>query len=108
MVDADAFARMKRSAYLINIARGQIVDTAALIAALAAGQIGGAALDALPEEPLPAEHPLWSAPNVWITPHIAWSSPYMSQRTIAIFLGNLERYCAGQPLVNLVDQAAGY
>ncbi len=108
MVDAAAFARMKPDAYLINIARGQIIDTAALLAALHEGRIAGAGLDALPEEPLPPEHPLWTAPNVWITPHISWSSPHMPMRTIDVFLENLRRYRAGEPLINLVDKQAGY
>jgi len=108
MFDAAAFARMKRDAYFINIARGEIVETEALIAALRDGRIAGAALDALPQEPLPPDHPLWSAPNVWITPHICWSSPRMRDRVIDIFLENLRRYRAGEPLINVVDKAAGY
>lgn len=108
MVDKAAFERMKPSAYLINIARGQIVQTEPLLAALREGQIAGAGLDALPEEPLPPGHPLWSAPNSWITPHISWSSPLMRERAIGIFLDNLRRYQAGEPLVNVVDKAAGY
>jgi phosphoglycerate dehydrogenase-like enzyme len=108
MVDAAAFARMKREAYLINIARGEIVETEALLAALRGGQIAGAGLDALPEEPLPPDHLLWSTPNVWITPHISWSSPHMSERTVEIFLENLRRYQTGQPLINVVDTMVGY
>jgi phosphoglycerate dehydrogenase-like enzyme len=108
MVDAAAFARMKPEAYLINIARGQIVDTEALLVALHEGRIAGAGLDALPEEPLPRDHPLWSAPNVWITPHISWSSPHMQARALDVFLENLRRYRAGEPLINLVDKQAGY
>lgn len=108
MVDAAAFARMRPGAYLINIARGQIIHTDALLAALHDGRIGGAALDALPEEPLPPEHPLWQAPNVWITPHISWSSPHFRRRAIEIFFENLRRYRSGEPLVNQVDLEAGY
>jgi phosphoglycerate dehydrogenase-like enzyme len=108
MLDGAAFRRMKRDAYFINIARGEIVDTEALIAALREGRIAGAALDALPEEPLPADHPLWSAPNVWITPHICWSSPRMRERVLDIFVENLRRYRAGEPLLNLVDKDEGY
>lgn len=108
MVDAAAFARMKPEAYLINIARGEIIDTQALLDALQEGRIAGAALDALPEEPLPPTHPLWQAPNVWITPHISWSSPHMRQRVLAIFLENLRRFGADEPLINVVDMAAGY
>lgn len=108
MIDADAFGRMKPSAYLINIARGQIVDTDALLYALEHGQIAGAGLDALPEEPLPASHPLWRAPNAWITPHISWSSPLMRDRSLDLFFDNLRRYRAGEPLHNVVDYSAGY
>ena len=108
MLDAAALAQMRPGAYLINIARGEIIDTAALIAALEQGRLAGAALDVLPEEPLPPEHPLWRTPNVWITPHISSSSPRTSERAIAIFLENVRRDMAGQPLVNLVDQQAGY
>ena len=108
MLDAAALARMRPGAYLVNIARGEIIDTAALIAALEQGRLAGAALDVLPEEPLPPEHPLWRTPNAWITPHISASSPRTSERAIAIFLENVRRDMAGQPLVNLVDQQAGY
>src|SRR5215212_955952 len=108
MLDAAALAQLRPSAYLINIARGEIIDTAALIAALEQGRLAGAALDVLPEEPLPPEHPLWRTPNVWITPHISSSSPRTSDRAIAIFVENVRRDLTGQPLVNLVDQQAGY
>ena len=99
---------MRPSTYLINIARGEIIDTAALIAALEQGQLAGAALDVLPEEPLPPDHPLWHTPNIWITPHISASSPRTSERAITIFLENMRRDLAGQPFVNLVDLQAGY
>jgi phosphoglycerate dehydrogenase-like enzyme len=108
MLDAAALAQLRPSAYLINIARGEIIDTTALIAALEQGRLAGAALDVLPEEPLPPNHPLWRTPNVWITPHISSSSPRTSARAIAIFLENVRRDMAGQPLINLVDQQAGY
>src|SRR5215213_8135247 len=108
MLDAAALAQLRPSAYLVNIARGEIIDTDALIAALEQGQLAGAALDVLPEEPLPPEHPLWRAPNVWITPHISASSPRTSERAIAIFLENVRRDMAGQPFINLVDQQVGY
>jgi phosphoglycerate dehydrogenase-like enzyme len=99
---------MKRDAYLVNIARSEIVDADALIAALHDGRIAGAALDVVPEEPLPPQHPLWSTPNVWITPHISWSSPQMSERAIDLFLENLRRYQASEPLINVVDKRVGY
>lgn len=108
MFDGDAFARMKSNAYLVNIARGQIVDTDALLAALHEGRIAGAALDALPVEPLPPDHPLWKAPNTFITPHISFSSPRTRQRLIDMFLENLRRFVQGEPLINIVDKEAGY
>jgi phosphoglycerate dehydrogenase-like enzyme len=108
MVDADAFGRMKPGAYLINIARGQIVDTDALLAALHGGRLGGAAIDTPPIEPLPADHPLWRAPNTWVTPHISYSSPRTRERMLDIFFENLRRFYHGEPLINVVDKRAGY
>ncbi len=108
MVDAAAFAAMKPSAYLINIARGAIIDEPALIAALREGRIAGAALDTFEQEPLPPESLLWSLPNVTITPHASAGSPRARERQIAFFLENLRRFRAGEPLLNVVDKAAGY
>ena len=108
MLDAAALAQLRPSAYVVNIARGEIIDTDALIAVLEQGRLAGAALDVLPEEPLPPEHPLWRTPNVWITPHISSSSPRTSERAIAIFLENVRRDMAGQPFINMVDLQAGY
>lgn len=108
MLDAAAFAAMKSSAYLINIARGPIIDEPALVDALRAGRIAGAALDAFEPEPLPADSSLWSAPNVTITPHITAHSPRMRERQIALFLENLRRFRNDEPLLNVVDVAAGY
>jgi phosphoglycerate dehydrogenase-like enzyme len=99
---------MKPSAYLINIARGAIIDEPALIAALREGRIAGAALDTFEEEPLPPDSPLWSLPNVTITPHSTSGSPRMRERQIALFLENLRRFRGGEPLLNVVDKAAGY
>lgn len=101
-------ARMKPTAWLINIARGAIVDEAALADVLREGRIGGAALDALTVEPLPQESPLWSLPNVIITPHSSNSSPRIRERSVALFRENLRRYQAGEPLLNVVDIGAGY
>ncbi len=108
MIDAAAFAAMKPDAYLINIARGQIIDTAALLAALDEGRIGGAGLDAFDTEPLPADDPLWQQPNVWVTPHITYSSPRTRERMVQIFADNLRRFQLGETLVNIVDKQAGY
>ncbi len=95
-----AFAKIKPGVHLVNVARGGIVDTAALIAALDAGQVGFASLDVTDPEPLPPGHPLWSAPNVRITPHIAWSSPRTGQRIFALFADNLARFARGERLIN--------
>jgi phosphoglycerate dehydrogenase-like enzyme len=101
-------ARMRPTSYLINIARGAILQTDALIAALNGGQIAGAALDVTEPEPPPPDHPLWGARNIWITPHISFSSPRTADRMLAIFLENLGRYARGEPLINVVDKQVGY
>jgi phosphoglycerate dehydrogenase-like enzyme len=108
MIGAAELATMRPDAYLINIARGEIVDEAALIAALQSGRIAGAGLDVFNVEPLPAESPLWGLPNVFITPHISWNSPAVLPRTLDLFLDNLRRYRDGEPLRNIVDKHAGY
>jgi phosphoglycerate dehydrogenase-like enzyme len=107
-VSRDVIARLKRSAWVINIARGPIIDEAALIDALAADRIGGAALDTFVKEPLPADSPLWMMPNVMITPHTSNSSPKVRERTLALFVENVRRYKAGEPLLNQVNFEAGY
>lgn len=99
---------MKPSAYLVNISRGSVVDEAALIKALQAGNVAGAALDVFETEPLPAGSPLWDMPNVILTPHSAGTNENYNARATAIFRDNLRRYLAGQPLVNVVDKQRGY
>ncbi len=99
---------MKSDAWLINIARGGIVDEAALLEALQERRIGGACLDVFSEEPLPEDSPFWDLPNVIITPHNSWNSPRIEEREIGLFLENLRRYVAGEPLVNVVDKGRGY
>ena len=95
---------MKRSAYLINVGRGAIVNLADLCAALEAGEIAGAGLDVFEVEPLPADHPLWRFDNVILTPHLAGASPQIAERHLNVLLDNLRRFAAGQPLVNIVDK----
>jgi phosphoglycerate dehydrogenase-like enzyme len=95
---------MKRSAYLINVGRGVIVDLADLTAALLAGEIAGAGLDVLETEPLPKGHPLWQMENVILTPHCAAASPRVPERHLETLLENLRRFVAGQPLLNVVDK----
>jgi phosphoglycerate dehydrogenase-like enzyme len=107
-VSREVIAAMKPSAWLINIARGPIVDEPALVEALRAGRIGGAALDTFVKEPLPADSPLWTMPNVVITPHTSNSSPKVRERTLALFVENVRRFKAGERLLNLVDWERGY
>jgi phosphoglycerate dehydrogenase-like enzyme len=99
---------MRPNAYLVNIARGRVVDEQALIRALKEGRIAGAGLDVTEEEPLPADSPLYSMPNVILTPHISGASVYYDSRLAALFADNLRRYRAGEPLLNLYDAARGY
>lgn len=108
MFDAQFFAAMKDGAYFINIGRGESVLTADLTAALQAGAIGGAGLDVTDPEPLPPGHALWSMSNVIITPHIATSSDYRSDRTFTLVAENLRRYVRGDAVLSVVDLAAGY
>jgi phosphoglycerate dehydrogenase-like enzyme len=97
--------QMKKSAYLINVGRGVIVDLADLTAALEAGEIAGAGLDVFETEPLPPGHPLWRMENVIITPHTAAASPRVPERHLQTLLDNLRRFVAGRPLLNVVDKA---
>jgi phosphoglycerate dehydrogenase-like enzyme len=108
MFDAQFFAAMKDDAFFINIGRGESVVTPALTAALQAGEIGGAGLDVTDPEPLPPQHPLWSMPNVVITPHIATSSDFRSDRTVTLVAENVRRYVRGDAMLSVVDLAAGY
>ena len=98
------FQTMKRTAVLINIGRGAIVNLDDLVAALEAGEIGGAGLDVFEIEPLPADHPLWKFPNVIITPHVAGQSSRVPGRHLGVLLENIGRFVRGEPLVNVVDK----
>jgi phosphoglycerate dehydrogenase-like enzyme len=108
IIDAEALAAMHRGAYLINIARGRLVDERALERALREGRLGGAVLDTFREEPLPPDSSLWSVPNLIVTPHTSWSTGGALDRSVALFCANLERYRRGEPLLNVVDPALGY
>jgi phosphoglycerate dehydrogenase-like enzyme len=109
LIGAEELKRMKPEAVLINVARGGVVDEAALIDALRAGAIRGAALDVFAEEPLPAASPLWTVgPNVILSPHISGFTQAYDERAMALFAENLRRYVAGEPLLNVVDVARGY
>jgi len=108
MIDEAAVGAMKRDAWLINVARGRLVDDTALVRALRDNRIGGAALDTFRDEPLPPGSPYWELPNVIVPPHTAWSSARVLDRSIDLFCDNLVRYSRGEPLRNVVDPAAGY
>jgi phosphoglycerate dehydrogenase-like enzyme len=104
MFNAARFAAMKRGAYFINIARGRCVVTADLIAALQSGHLAGAGLDVADPEPLPDDSPLWSMPNVLITPHVAISGAPYREKWLEILVENCRRFAAGRPLLNVVDK----
>jgi phosphoglycerate dehydrogenase-like enzyme len=99
---------MKPTAYMINIARGSVIDEAALTRALKEGWIAGAGLDVFEKEPLPQDSELWTLPNVIITPHAAGLMPDYDARATEVFCENLRRYLAGKPLMNVIDRARGY
>jgi phosphoglycerate dehydrogenase-like enzyme len=104
MFDAAFFARMKRGAVFINIGRGATVKLADLNGALRSGQLAGAGLDVFEREPLPADHPLWDAPGMLITPHVAAAGPYLDDRRAEVFLDNCRRFQDRRPLRNVVDK----
>lgn len=108
LIDATALAAVKPGAWLINVARGRLVDERALLRALREGPLGGAILDTFREEPLPTTSPFYDLSNVIVTPHTAWSSGRVLDRSIGLFCENLVRYAAGEPLDNVVDPDAGY
>ena len=106
--DRAAFACMKDSAFLVNVTRGEVMVEDDLVEALASGRIRGAALDVAPREPLPADSPLWSMPNVVMTPHIAGASQFRAARNIDRFVENLKRLQRGEPLEGVIDKQLGY
>jgi phosphoglycerate dehydrogenase-like enzyme len=108
MIGAREFGMMKHGAYLINMSRGKVVQTDALVAALRSGQLAGAAMDVTDPEPLPPSHPLWQMDNVIITPHMSGRSPGSDRRRFEIFKENLRRFSRGEPLINVVDKQLGY
>ncbi len=102
LVDAEVLAAMRPGSWLVNIARGEVVDEEALIEALRSGHLGGAGLDVFAVEPLPETSPLWDLPNVIITPHSSGTSERTHERAVTIFLDNLTRFANGTPLRNVV------
>jgi D-2-hydroxyacid dehydrogenase (NADP+) len=108
MIRAEHLALLNRGAILINVARGQIVDEGALLQALESGQLGGAVLDVFGREPLPQTSPLWTLPNVIVSPHSSGVRPDHWDDVIDLFSENLNRFQRGEPLLNQVDWKAGY
>ena len=108
MVSAEIISRLRPHAWIVNIARGAIIDEPALIAALQERRIGGAALDVFAVEPLPADSPFWGLDNVIITPHVSGNSPRVRERSLALVVENVRRFKAGKPLLNVVDPTVGY
>ena len=104
----DVFAKMKPGSYIMNVTRGEIIDGEALVAALSSGHLGGAALDVAPGEPLPADHPLFTLPNVAMTPHTAGASQLRAPKNVARFVRNLRLAQQGEPLEGVVDKHAGF
>ncbi|MDD2695475.1 MAG: D-2-hydroxyacid dehydrogenase [Anaerolineales bacterium] len=108
LLSTKELAAMKPGASLIDVSRGGILDHEALLAALKEKKLAGAALDVFPEEPLPADSPLWKMPNVIITPHVSGATAHYDERAVKLFSGNLIRYLSGLPLYNLIDLERGY
>ncbi len=102
MINRETLKKMKPNAYLLNVGRGELVDTDALVEALENGTIAAAGLDTVYPEPLPADHPLWGMPNVFITPHVANLSPTTNRFRFKFYYENIRRYLAGEPLLNQV------
>ena len=107
-IDAKRLAKMKQSAWLLNFGRGQIVHDADLMAATKEKRIAGALLDVFRQEPLPADHPFWTAEGIVVLPHIGGPHPQRDRFVARLFVDNLKRFVAGEPLKEVVDRAAGY
>jgi phosphoglycerate dehydrogenase-like enzyme len=108
MFDAGLLSHAKEGSWLINVARGALVDERAMLRAVREGPLAGAVLDAFRDEPLPPDSPLYNLPNIIVTPHTSWSSGRVLERSIDLFCENLGRFGKGEPLLNLVDPRAGY
>ncbi|WP_415976561.1 D-2-hydroxyacid dehydrogenase [Rhodococcus sp. 077-4] len=108
MVDGSVLAAMKPGSRVVNVGRGELLDTDALLEHLESGHIGGAALDVFETEPLSADHPLWTAENVIVTPHMSGDASGWKQRLAQLFVDNAFRYLRGEPLLNVVDKKLGF
>ena len=110
LLNAERIALLSKKTFVINVGRGTVIDQDALIDALNSGRLAGAALDVVYPEPLPYDHPLWTARNCLYTPHSSGDMglPYTVDQTVAFFCENLRRYTRGEELTHLVDVGAGY
>jgi phosphoglycerate dehydrogenase-like enzyme len=108
LIGARELAAMRRHAWIVNVARGSLIDTDALVSALREERIGGAALDVTDPEPLPDGHPLWTLPNALITPHIANPQVELTRRLAERVRENVERLASGEPLIAQIDPERGY
>ena len=108
IIGASELAALKHGAWIVNVARGNLVDEPALLDALSSGRLGGAVLDAFVQEPLPPDHPLWRLPNVILSPHSSWRSSRLDERQVELFSDNLDRFLTGRPLRNVVNLEIGY
>jgi phosphoglycerate dehydrogenase-like enzyme len=107
-MDRSRFSLMRKDAYFINVGRGKTTRLNDLVAALRAGEIAGAGLDVFEDEPLPTDHPLWTLPNVLLTPHTGWHGPYLDQRRFEVILGNCRALLAQREFVNVVDKSSWF
>jgi phosphoglycerate dehydrogenase-like enzyme len=108
IIDARALARVKPGLHLVNVARGSLVDQDALLEAIAGGRVAMATLDSVVPEPLPEGHPIYSNPRVRLSPHVSWNGPRAQAPIVELFVANLRRYVAGEPLEGLVDAIERY
>jgi phosphoglycerate dehydrogenase-like enzyme len=108
LLGAQEFAQLPRGAIVVNVGRARIIDTDALIDALKSGHLGGASLDVFPQEPLPADHPLWSAPNMILTPHTSGFRRGHWEEVVDLYAENIERWLKGEPLKYRIEPELGY
>jgi phosphoglycerate dehydrogenase-like enzyme len=108
LLGAGQFAQLPAGAVVVNVGRAKIIDTGALIAALTSGHLGGASLDVFPQEPLPADHPLWTTPNVILTPHTSGFRQGHWEEVVALYAENLQRWLKGEPLKFRIEPELGY
>lgn len=108
LISADRITRMRDGAFIINVSRGAMLDHDALMEALKSGKLRGAALDVLPQEPLPTDSPLWDCPNLIITPHTGCANPHYAKRGADIFHQNLQAFLSGGEMINVYERERGY